>query len=184
MSKRRSSLSRLTNSMNKLRKKTDEKRVWRKLDKVQKWKRDSHVECSGCRNRWFHSLSGSRPCRFRWVPVGSFAFQHIPCNRIPVGILTEISNKFRPDSVGIRRKQNWTDHRIRCRIPVARNTPEHNRNRPVPTGQEWSGQRDFFRKFQFRWKHTNEMSPDAVFDGDYESAIIFDKSTQTKKWKS
>jgi hypothetical protein len=32
-----------------------------------------------------------------------------------------------------------------------------------------------FRKFFFPQKYLNEMSIDAVFDGDYESAIIFGK---------
>ncbi len=30
-----------------------------------------------------------------------------------------------------------------------------------------------FRKFFFRQTYSNEISIDAVFDGDYESAIIF-----------
>jgi len=32
-----------------------------------------------------------------------------------------------------------------------------------------------FRKFFFRQKYTNDMSIDAVFDGDYESAIFLVK---------
>jgi hypothetical protein len=35
--------------------------------------------------------------------------------------------------------------------------------------------RDFFLKNFFRQKYTNDMSLDSVFDGDYESAIIFRK---------
>jgi len=31
----------------------------------------------------------------------------------------------------------------------------------------------FFQKTFFRQKYTNDMSMDSVFDGDYESAIIF-----------
>jgi hypothetical protein len=33
-----------------------------------------------------------------------------------------------------------------------------------------------FRKKFFRQKYSNEMSIDAVFDGDYEYAIIFGKT--------
>jgi hypothetical protein len=38
---------------------------------------------------------------------------------------------------------------------------------------------DFFANF-FRQKYTNDMSTDAVFDGDYESAIFFSENIYIK----
>ena len=42
----------------------------------------------------------------------------------------------------------------------------------------------FFRKNYFRQKYTNDMSIVAVFDGDYESAIIFCENMYMKNENS
>ncbi len=46
----------------------------------------------------------------------------------------------------------------------------------VPPGYH----QDFLRKIFFRQKYTIDMSIDAVFDGDYESAIICAENTYNK----
>ncbi len=39
---------------------------------------------------------------------------------------------------------------------------------------------DFFEKFFFRQKYINDMFIDVVFDGDYESAIVFSDNIYIK----
>ncbi len=44
----------------------------------------------------------------------------------------------------------------------------------------WGYHQEFFGKIIFRQKYPNDMSIDSVFDGDYESAIVFYENISMK----